>query len=97
MNRIDNSEGNYLTTKKFKGFRVIFNSWTQNREGTMGEKAYLIKEVAVYNPEIPYSTASQKALNEWTLSPSGNGNDISKDTGGNDIHLRIYYDPRDIE
>ncbi|MCR4952646.1 MAG: fibronectin type III domain-containing protein [Treponema sp.] len=103
MSRIDNNNhGNYRTGNKKKkyeddGYRVIFNSWTQNREGTTGEKAYPIKEVVVYNSSVGYSSASLKALNEWTMSSSGNGNNITTETGGDDIFLRIYYDPRDIK
>ncbi len=77
------------------GYRVIFNSWTQNREGTVGDKAYPIKEVAIWNPNRSYSSASTKALNLWTYN--GDGNDITTATGGDDIHLRLYYDPNDTK
>ncbi len=81
------TDGNY-------DYRYLFNSWTQNREGTMG--AYPIKEVVIYNSTINYSSASSKALNEWTLSATGNGNKTNHHAGkGDTIYLRIYYDPID--
>ncbi|MCI5472969.1 MAG: MACPF domain-containing protein, partial [Spirochaetia bacterium] len=52
VNIIDNpsSGGRYnLGEPNDDGYRVLFNSYKQNRDGTTGDNAYVIKEIAVVN------------------------------------------------
>ncbi|WP_303918558.1 MAC/perforin domain-containing protein [Treponema berlinense] len=76
------------------GYRVLFNSYKQNRDGTTGENAYIIKEIAVVNTS--QNTSSQSKVSEsYKIAEDKkgmNGNNITTDTGGDDIFLRIYYE-----
>ena len=76
------------------GYRVLFNSYEQNRDGTTGENAYIIKEIAVVNTS--QNTSSQSKVSEsYKIAEDEygiNGNNITTSTGGDDIFLRIYYD-----
>lgn len=94
--------GNYRTGRG-DGYRVFFTSNTQNRNGTTGEKAHPIKEIAVYNSSRPYNSASKMALRSWKAEldygseESTTGNNITTSSGGDDIFIRIYYDPEDVD
>ncbi|MDD6930263.1 MAG: MAC/perforin domain-containing protein, partial [Treponema sp.] len=83
---------NWGTSKD--GYRVLFNSYEQNRDGTTGENAYIIKEIAVVNTS--QNTSSQSKVSEsYKIAEDKNGmngNNITTSTGGDDIYLRIYYD-----
>lgn len=83
---------NWGTSKD--GYRVLFNSYEQNRDGTTGENAYIIKEIAVVNTS--QNTSSQSKVSEsYKIAEDEygiNGNNITTSTGGDDIYLRIYYD-----
>ena len=96
VNIIDNPSkgGRYNWGTSKDGFRVLFNSYEQNRDGTTGENAYIIKEIAVVN--TTRNTSSQSKVSEsYKIAEDKNGmngNDITTSTGGDDIYLRIYYD-----
>ena len=97
VNIIDNpsSGGRYnLGKPNDDGYRVLFNSYKQNRDGTTGENAYIIKEIAVVNTS--QNTSSQSKVSEsYKIAEDKkgmNGNNITTDTGGDDIYLRIYYE-----
>ena len=97
VNIIDNpsSGGRYnLGKPNDDGYRVLFNSYEQNRDGTTGENAYIIKEIAVVNTS--QNTSSQSKVSEsYKIAEDEygiNGNNITKSTGGDDIYLRIYYE-----
>lgn len=98
VNIIDNpsSGGRYnLGKPNDDGYRVLFNSYEQNRDGTTGENAYIIKEIAVVN--TTQNTSSQSKVSESCYKIAEdengmNGNNITRSTGGDDIFLRIYYD-----
>ncbi|MCI6827077.1 MAG: hypothetical protein MR937_07160, partial [Spirochaetia bacterium] len=76
------------------GYRVLFNSYKQNRDGTTGDNAYVIKEIAVVN--TTQNTSSQsKASASYTIAEDKNGqdgNNITTKSGGDNIYLRIYYE-----
>ena len=97
VNIIDNpsSGGRYnLGDPNDDGYRVLFNSYKQNRDGTTGENAYVIKEIAVVNTTQRTSSQS-KASASYTIAEDENGqngNNITTKSGGNDIYLRIYYE-----
>ena len=97
VNIIDNpsSGGRYnLGDPNDDGYRVLFNSYKQNRDGTTGENAYVIKEIAVVNTTQRTSSQS-KASASYTIAEDENGqngNNITTKSGGDDIYLRIYYD-----
>lgn len=97
VNIIDNpsSGGRYnLGDPNDDGYRVLFNSYKQNRDGTTGENAYVIKEIAVVNTTQRTSSQS-KASASYTIAEDENGqngNNITTKSGGDDIFLRIYYD-----
>ena len=97
VNIIDNpsSGGRYnLGDPNDDGYRVLFNSYKQNRDGTTGENAYVIKEIAVVNTTQRTSSQS-KASESYKIAEDKkgmNGNNITTDTGGDDIYLRIYYE-----
>ena len=97
VNIIDNpsSGGRYnLGKPNDDGYRVLFNSYEQNRDGTTGENAYIIKEIAVVNTTQRTSSQS-KASASYTIAEDENGqngNNITTKSGGDDIYLRIYYD-----
>lgn len=97
VNIIDNpsSGGRYnLGDPNDDGYRVLFNSYKQNRDGTTGENAYVIKEIAVVNTTQRTSSQS-KASASYKIAEDKkgmNGNNITTDTGGDDIYLRIYYE-----
>lgn len=83
---------NWGTSKD--GHRVLFNSYKQNRDGTTGENAYIIKEIAVVNTTQKTSSQS-KASASYKIADDKNGmngNNITTSTGGDDIYLRIYYE-----
>ena len=97
VNIIDNpsSGGRYnLGELDDDGYRVLFNSYKQNRDGTTGENAYVIKEIAVVN--TTHRTSSQsKASASYKIAEDENGmngNNITTKSGGDDIFLRIYYE-----
>lgn len=97
VNIIDNpsSGGRYnLGEPNDDGYRVLFNSYKQNRDGTTGDNAYVIKEIAVVN--TTQNTSSQsKASASYTIAKDKNGqdgNNITTKSGGDDIYLRIYYE-----
>lgn len=98
VNIIDNpsSGGRYnLGKPNDDGYRVLFNSYEQNRDGTTGENAYIIKEIAVVN--TTQNTSSQSKVSESCYKIAEdengpNGNNITRSTGGDDIFLRIYYE-----
>lgn len=96
VNIIDNpsSGGRYNLGKDLKGYRVLFNSYKQNRDGTTGDNAYVIKEIAVVN--TTQNTSSQsKASASYKIAEDENGqdgNNITTSTLGDDIYLRIYYE-----
>lgn len=97
VNIIDNpsSGGRYnLGDPNDDGYRVLFNSYKQNRDGTTGENAYVIKEIAVVNTTQRTSSQS-KASASYTIAEDENGqngNNITTKSGGDDIFLRIYYE-----
>ena len=98
MNIIDNpsSGGRYnLGEPNDDGYRVLFNSYKQNRDGTTGDNAYVIKEIAVVN--TTQNTSSQSKVSESCYKIAEdkngmNGNNITTKSGGDDIYLRIYYE-----
>lgn len=97
VNIIDNpsSGGRYnLGEPNDDGYRVLFNSYKQNRDGTTGDNAYVIKEIAVVN--TTQNTSSQsKASASYTIAEDKNGqdgNNITTKSGGDNIYLRIYYE-----
>ncbi|MDD5776284.1 MAG: MAC/perforin domain-containing protein [Treponema sp.] len=93
---IDNPSkgGRYNWGTSKDGYRVLFNSYEQNRDGRTGENAYIIKEIAVVN--TTRNTSSQSKVSEsYKIAEDKNGmngNNITTSTGGDDIFLRIYYD-----
>ena len=93
---IDNPSkgGRYNWGSSKDGYRVLFNSYEQNRDGTTGENAYIIKEIAVVN--TTRNTSSQSKVSEsYKIAEDKNGmngNNITTSTGGDDIYLRIYYE-----
>lgn len=93
---IDNPSkgGRYNWGSSKDGYRVLFNSYEQNRDGKTGENAYIIKEIAVVNTS--QNTSSQSKVSEsYKIAEDKNGmngNNITTSTGGDDIYLRIYYD-----
>ena len=97
VNIIDNpsSGGRYnLGEPNDDGYRVLFNSYKQNRDGTTGENAYVIKEIAVVNTTQRTSSQS-KASASYTIAEDENGqngNNITTKSGGDNIYLRIYYE-----
>ena len=97
VNIIDNPSkgGRYNWGTSKDGFRVLFNSYEQNRDGTIGENAYIIKEIAVVNTTRNTSSQSKAATSCYKIAEDENGmngNNITTSTGGDDIFLRIYYD-----
>ncbi|MCI7799041.1 MAG: MACPF domain-containing protein [Spirochaetia bacterium] len=97
VNIIDNPSkgGRYNWGSSKDGNRVLFNSYEQNRDGTIGENAYIIKEIAVVNTTRNTSSQSKAATSCYKIAEDENGmngNNITTSTGGDDIFLRIYYD-----
>ena len=77
------------------GYRVLFNSYEQNRDGTTGENAYIIKEIAVVNTSQNTSSQSKVSESCYKIAEDKNGmngNNITTKSGGDDIYLRIYYE-----
>ena len=94
---IDNPSkgGRYNWGSSKDGYRVLFNSYEQNRDGKTGENAYIIKEIAVVNTSQNTSSQSKVSESCYKIAKDENGmngNNITTSTGGDDIYLRIYYD-----